>query len=298
MGIVVVGSLAFDSVKTPSGQAERALGGSANYFSMAAHFFASVKIVGVVGHDFPQEHMGYLSARDIDILGITREKGKTFHWRGEYNENLNQAITIATELNVFADFSPKLPQHYRKTDLLFLANIDPELQEQVLRQCDAKLIALDTMNYWISSKPEALKRVISKVHILFLNDAELRQLTGEHNVVAAAKKALTMGPHTVVVKRGEYGAALFHGEQYFFTPAFPMEKVVDPTGAGDSFAGGFLGWINKYGSSWKQLKHAMIAGTALSSFVIEEFSFQHIGKLPYELIEQRMQKMQSYLHLN
>lgn len=297
MSIVVVGSLAFDSVKTPSGEREKALGGAANYFSIAAHFFAPVKIVGVVGHDFPEEHFNYLSAKSIDTAGISKEAGKTFHWRGEYADDLNQALTLATELNVFADFIPKLPQHYRTSDTLFLANIDPDLQAQVLAQCDAKTIALDTMNYWISSKSDSLKKVIRSVDILFINDAELKQLTGESNMIVAAKKALTLGPKTVVVKRGEYGAALFHQDQYFFAPAYPMEEVVDPTGAGDSFAGGFLGWISKHGQNWEQLKYAMLAGTTMSSFVIEQFSFHHVGNLSYHQITQRMTKLQEFLRI-
>lgn len=298
MSIVVVGSLAFDSVKTPSGERSRALGGAANYFAVAAHFFSPVKIVGVVGQDFPQDHLTYLSAKSIDIAGIAQERGNTFHWTGEYSENLNEARTISTELNVFADFIPQLPAHYRQTDLLFLANIDPELQSRVLADCDAKLVALDTMNYWISTKNAALMDVIKKVNILFINDAELKQLTGENNVVAAANKALGFGPQTLVVKRGEYGAALFSRTDYFFTPAFPTAEVIDPTGAGDSFAGGFLGWASKHGTSWQQLKRAMIAGTAMSSFVITGFSFHHVGALSAADIEQRMAKIESFLSLS
>lgn len=297
MSIVVVGSLAFDSIKTPIGQREKALGGSANYFALAAHFFSPVQVVGVIGHDFPADHLGYLSAKNIDTVGITQEKGQTFHWRGEYSENLNEAKTISTELNVFADFIPHLPEHYRSTDLLFLANIDPDLQYSVLKQCDAKIIALDTMNYWIISKPDSLKHVISKVNILFVNDAEIRQLTGEHNIISAARKAMAMGPRIVVVKRGEYGAALFFGQDYFFAPAFPMELVVDPTGAGDSFAGGFLGWVSQHGCSFGQLKKAMLAGTALSSFVIEQFSFHHVGLLSYGDIERRISALQGFLEV-
>lgn len=299
MTIVVVGSLAFDSVKTPSGAREMALGGAANYFSVAAHFFTPVKIVGVVGHDFPRDHFKYLQQKNIDTDGILQEMtGKTFHWRGEYTENLNQAITLATELNVFADFIPKVPEHYKKTDTLFLANIDPDLQLSVLEQCDAQLIALDTMNYWISSKNKSLKKVIGQVDILFVNDAELRQLTEEYNIIKAAKKALSMGPKTLIVKRGEYGAALFHGQEYFYVPAYPMEQVVDPTGAGDTFAGGFLGWVNKHGSSWQQLKYAMLAGTTLSSFVIEEFSFHHLGQISTHEVALRMKRLQHFLQVD
>src|SRR5688572_12837546 len=236
MSIVVVGSIAFDSVKTPFGQCEAALGGAANYFSLSASFLSDVRLVGVVGEDFPESHLKFLSERGVDVQGVQKKTGRTFHWQGQYGFDLNEPRTIKTDLNVFADFAPELPAHYRDSETVFLANIDPTLQLQVLDQIRRpKLIALDTMNFWIEGKNAELKEAIKRIHILFINESELRQLTKEHNIVKAVRIVQQWGPDTVVVKRGEYGAILFQGVSTFFVPAYPLEDLYDPTGAGDTF---------------------------------------------------------------
>jgi sugar/nucleoside kinase (ribokinase family) len=295
MSIVVVGSIAFDSIKTPFGECEQVLGGAANYFSLAASFFTRVNLVGVVGEDFPESHLSYLKERSIDVTGVKRQYGKTFHWQGSYGYDLNEARTLKTELNVFADFSPELPEHYRNAETVFLANIDPTLQLKVLDQIkNPKVVALDTMNFWIEGKNAELKKAISRVDILFINEAELRQLAKEHNIVKAAKAMQAMGPSTVVVKRGEYGALLFNGEGCFFVPAYPLEDLYDPTGAGDTFAGGFLGWLDRQGEGgFERLKEAMTLGTVMASFVIEDFSFDRMRKLELQEIEARCAQLQN-----
>jgi len=294
MSVVVVGSIAFDSVKTPFGQVEAALGGAANYFSLCASFFTNVRLVGVVGEDFPSDHLNYLKSRGVDIAGVQRVSGQTFHWKGQYGYDLNEAQTLKTDLNVFADFSPALPAHYRDSETVFLANIDPTLQLQVLDQIRRpKLVALDTMNYWISGKNAELKEAIKRVHILFINESELRQLTGEHSIVKAARLVQNWGPSTVVVKRGEYGAILFQGTSTFFVPAYPLEDLFDPTGAGDTFAGGFLGWLDRHGASdFETLKESMTLGSVMASFVIEQFSFDRLRTLTNGEIEERCASLQ------
>ena len=295
MSIVVVGSVAFDSVKTPFGQCEQALGGAANYFSMSASFFSPVRLVAVVGQDFPQDHLDFLKTRGVDIDGIQKQAGKTFHWQGRYGYDLNEAQTLKTELNVFADFRPELPAHYRKSETVFLANIDPVLQLKVLEQIESpKLVALDTMNFWIESKKDDLLKVIRRVDILFINETELRQLTKEHSIVKAVRHIQAMGPKTLVVKRGEYGALLFDGHEKFFVPAFLLEDLFDPTGAGDTFAGGFLGWMDKKQSNGlSTFKEAMMVGTVMASFVIEDFSFKRLSRLEPHEIEARLQKLRA-----
>ena len=240
MSIVVVGSVALDSVETPVGKVESALGGSATYFSTAASFFTKgVKLVGVVGDDFPQEHVDFLRSRDIDLTGLERVSGKTFHWSGRYGENLNVAETLSTELNVFETFAPKLPESYRDTQYVFLANINPELQMDVLKQVrNTKLVVCDTMNLWISERRAELLETIKHVDIFVLNDGEARQLTGESNINKAAKKLLDCGPERVIIKKGEHGSVSFTGTSYFAAPAYPLDSILDPTGAGDTFAGG------------------------------------------------------------
>lgn len=294
MSVVVVGSIAFDSVKTPFGNVEAALGGAANYFSISASFFTQVRLVGVVGQDFPHSHIDFLRARGIDTAGVQYKDGQTFHWKGQYGFDLNEAQTLKTDLNVFADFAPELPAHYRDSDTVFLANIDPTLQLQVLDQIRRpKLVALDTMNFWISGKLDELKKAIKRVHILFINESEIRQLTNEHNVVKAARVVQQWGPDTVVVKRGEYGAILFQGMSTFFVPAYPLEDLFDPTGAGDTFAGGFLGWLDKRGNrDFETLKEAMTLGSVMASFVIEQFSFNRLRELTPEEIVERCASLQ------
>jgi sugar/nucleoside kinase (ribokinase family) len=244
MSLLVVGSVALDSLETPFGQKEDALGGSATYFSTSASFFSPVQVVAVVGEDFPEQHLTFLKGRGIDLEGVTREPGKTFRWKGKYGYQLNEAQTLDTQLNVFEHFSPKLPESYRDAPYVFLGNIHPVLQGQVLDQVRApKLVAADTMNFWIQGSRDALLKTLSRVNLLFVNDAEARQLAGEHNVVKAARAILGMGPTRVVIKRGEYGALLFDRDHIFACPAYPLAEVFDPTGAGDTFAGGFMGTV-------------------------------------------------------
>jgi sugar/nucleoside kinase (ribokinase family) len=290
MSILVVGSVAFDSVHTPLGKREKALGGSANFFSISASYFTNVRLVGVVGEDFPEEHITYLKHKHIDTAGLQKSAGKTFHWTGHYMHDLNEAETLSTDLNVFATFDPQLPESYLNSDIVFLANIDPELQLSVLSQVkNPKLTAMDTMNFWIQSKKEALMQTISKVGLLFINEAEAKLLTGAPNVVKAAQAILQYGPHTVVIKRGEYGALLFRKDDLAFTPALPLADVFDPTGAGDTFAGGFLGLIDRkeaYQLQGDVARQALFAGTAMASLVVQDFSFDAIRDLnPNTIVE-------------
>ncbi|MCA1796071.1 MAG: PfkB family carbohydrate kinase [Geobacteraceae bacterium] len=245
MSILAVGSMAFDSVETPFGKAEEVLGGSATYFSTAASFFTPVDLVAVVGEDFPAEHIEFLQKRGVNTDGITRTSGKTFRWKGSYGYDLNEATTLDTQLNVLADFDPQLPKHYRDAKYVFLGNIDPELQLNVLKQVvRPEVVACDSMNFWIEGKPDALLETLKHVDILLINEAEVRQLAQEPNMVKAAHKVLAMGPTTLVVKQGEYGAVMFTAHSVFSAPAYPLEAVFDPTGAGDSFAGGFMGYLS------------------------------------------------------
>lgn len=292
MDIVVVGSIALDSVETPFGKVKEALGGSAVYFSVAASFFVLVGLVGVVGDDFPKEHIVLLESRGVDTSGLARKPGKTFRWVGRYDYDLNKAHTISTELNVFAEFEPEIPDRLRKAPFLFLANIDPELQDKVLSQITSpRLTALDTMNFWIEGKPNELEKVISKVDILLINDAEVRQLADEPNLVKAAKKLLSLGPSRIVVKRGEYGAMMFSQEGIFFAPAYPLERPVDPTGAGDSFAGGFLGCLARSGElSEDNLRQAVVMGSVIASFAVEDFSLNRLLKLKPAEIKERFRE--------
>ncbi|MBC7740646.1 MAG: sugar kinase, partial [Bdellovibrionaceae bacterium] len=264
--VLVVGSLAYDSVKTPSGKAEKSLGGSANYFSVAASLFAPVRVVGVVGEDYSNEDRQILIKRKVDLSGLQTVPGKTFHWEGTYEQNLNEAVTLKTELNVFAHFNPTLPVDYRNSSFVFLANIDPELQLQVLAQVEKPLfVGMDSMNFWINSKQEELKQVLQKVDIVFMNETEAKMLTQTSNAIRAIKAVAALGPKYVVLKKGEYGSTLYSATHGFYqTPALPIESVVDPTGAGDSFAGGFFGTLASAGPkvpTWADLKAATLAGT-------------------------------------
>ena len=289
MSILVVGSIAVDSVETPFGVCERALGGAANFFSMTASLFTKVHLVGVVGEDFPRDHLGFLETRGVDIGGVLEAPGKTFHWKGHYGYDLNEAQTLKTELNVFQDFEPKLSNQHQAIETVFLANIDPSLQLDVLRQVKSpKITAMDTMNFWIESKSRELKEVVSKINILFINEAELRQLANERNTYKAARQIQVLGPKTIVVKRGEYGALLCHESEHYFVPAYPLEDLYDPTGAGDTFAAGFMGYLDKTGDfSYKTLKEAMVMGSVMASFVIEDFSFDRIKHLEQTDIDER-----------
>ena len=294
MSILVVGSVAFDSVETPFGKADDVLGGSGTYFSTSASFFTDVNLVAVVGEDFPQEHVDFLRSRNIDLEGLTTAAGKTFRWAGSYGYDLNEATTLDTQLNVFASFRPQLPEAYLNAEYVFLANIDPELQLDVLKQVvRPKLIACDTMNFWIEGKREALINTLKYVDILLINEGEVRQLADEANVVKAAQKILAMGPKTLVVKRGEYGALMFTEHGVFSAPAYPLETVFDPTGAGDTFAGGFMGYLASVrDQSDAAMRQAIIFGSVMASFNVEKFSLERMKTLEYQEIEERFRKFQ------
>ncbi|GHG96081.1 PfkB family carbohydrate kinase [Comamonas sp. JC664] len=299
MSLLVVGSVALDSVETPFGQKEDILGGSATYFSTSASFFSPTRVVAVVGEDFPEGHLNFLRGRGIDLEGLTRESGRTFRWKGRYGYELNEAQTLDTQLNVFQAFSPKLPEAYRDTPYVFLGNIHPELQSQVLDQVKApKLVAADTMNFWIQGSRQALIKTLSRVNLLFVNDGEARQLAGEHNVVKAARAILGMGPQRVVIKRGEYGALLFDGEHIFACPAFPLAEVFDPTGAGDTFAGGFMGALatsnGKVDSAL--LRRAMVMGSVMASFTVEKFSLERLREVTRPEIHARFAEFRALTH--
>lgn len=289
MSLLVVGSVALDTVKTPFGEAADVLGGSATYFSVAASYFTPVNIVATVGEDFPSGHLDFLRSRDIDVAGIETGRGKTFRWRGEYGYQLNEAKTLETQLNVFERFAPKVPAAYREPSLVFLANIDPTLQRDVLGQVKRpKIVACDTMNFWISGKKPELERTLGDVDILIVNDGEARQLAGEVNLVKASRTIRGMGPRIVIIKRGEYGALLFSDAAVFAAPAFPLEHVFDPTGAGDSFAGGFLGHLAKHPSlEASNLSKAVIYGSVLASYCVEAFSLDRFRTLTRFDIQQR-----------
>ena len=289
MGIVVVGTVAFDTVETPFGKGENVLGGSATYFSTSASFFSDVSLVAVVGEDFPEEHVSFLKSREIDLQGLQRIPGKTFHWSGKYGYDLNEAQTLDTQLNVLLDFKPELPDAYRSTDVLFLANIDPELQLQVLDQVERpRLTACDSMNFWISSKPDALKEVMKRVDIVVINEGEARMLTGEANLVKAARRIIALGCKRLVVKRGEYGVLMFTADTVFAAPAWPLEEVFDPTGAGDTFAGGFMGYLANTGDlSEEGIRQALVFGSVMASFNVEDFSLNRMKRLNYPEIEAR-----------
>jgi sugar/nucleoside kinase (ribokinase family) len=298
MSILVVGSVALDTVKTPFGRAEEVLGGSATYFSTAASFFTDVRLVAVVGEDFPEYHLAFLRERKVDLRGLQRAPGKTFRWVGEYGFDLNQAHTLDTQLNVFADFAPDVPEEYRGSDVVFLANIDPDLQREVLHQVRRPaLVAADTMNYWIANKAESLRRTLGLVDAILINDAEVRQLAGEANLVQAAQKILTWGPKSLVIKRGEYGALMISKAGWFAAPALPLEAVRDPTGAGDCFAGGFVGYLaNTMNFDDAGVRKAMIMGSVMASFNVEAFSLDRLRTLTYGEIEARYRAFKRLAH--
>lgn len=298
MSVLVVGSVAFDTVETPFGKREKTLGGSATFFSASASFFTSVELVAVVGEDFGAEHFEFLRQRGVGMSGLVRAPGKTFHWTGNYGFDLNTANTISTELNVFQTFSPELSPELRKIRHLFLGNIDPDLQWRVLEQVEApQVVACDTMNFWITGKPAALKRTLSKVDLLLVNDAEARMLSGEHNIVKAAKAILGMGPRRLVIKRGEYGALLFDGDRIFTAPAFPLPQLFDPTGAGDSFAGGLMGYLSRTAEfDSRVFRQATIVGSVMASFAVEQFSVDRFRTLTMPEITRRYREFQQLVH--
>jgi sugar/nucleoside kinase (ribokinase family) len=300
MAILVVGSVALDSVATPFGKAQDALGGSATYFSTAASFFAEVRLVAVVGEDFPQAHVDFLQSRRVDLQGLQRVKGRTFRWAGEYGFDLNQAHTLDTQLNVFAQFRPQIPDAYRDSEVVFLANIDPDLQREVLLQVRApRLVAADTMNFWIEGKREALLKTLKQVEVLVINDAETRQLAQDANLVRAARTISGWGPHTLVIKRGEYGALCYRNGAWFSAPALPMDGVLDPTGAGDCFAGGFLGYLaNTLNFSDENIRRAVVMGSVMASFNVEAFSLDRLRTLTYPEIAERYGAFRRLTHFD
>ncbi|MGN6372626.1 MAG: PfkB family carbohydrate kinase [Solirubrobacteraceae bacterium] len=298
MPITVVGSIAYDAVKTPFGERERMLGGAAVHFALAASFFEEVRVVGPIGDDFAEEHLELMSGRGVNVDDVERLAGDTFFWRGEYGWDLNSRETLDTRLGVFEGFQPKLSEQSLDSDVLFLANIQPDLQLGVREQLPhARFVALDSMNLWIDIAREQLVRAIEQVDCLILNDAELRQLTGKPNLVTAAREILSWGEHrprVVVAKQGEYGAALVTAESFFALPAYPLETVIDPTGAGDTFAGGFVGYIAAHGEQQlddELLRRAMAHGTALASFNVEEFGTERIERLTGEEIAARVREL-------
>jgi sugar/nucleoside kinase (ribokinase family) len=295
MSILVVGSVAFDSVKTPFGERDRILGGSATYFSVAASFFTNVRVVAVVGDDFgPAEEAVFLE-REIDISDLERVPGRSFHWSGEYGYDLNIAHTRDTQLNVFADFKPKLSASARETPYLFLGNIQPQLQVEVREQVAAKLVAADTMNYWITNSRQELGEMLKRIDLLVINDAEAREIASEANLVRAARRILSMGPKRLVVKRGEYGSAMFTENSYFATPAYPLEEVFDPTGAGDTFAGGFMGYLAATNATDEaEVRRAIIYGSVMASFNVEEFGCERLRRLTYDEINARFRELRAF----
>lgn len=298
MCILVVGSIALDSVKTPFGEAEEVLGGSATYFSIAASFFTQVKLVGIVGNDFPEKHINLLKRHSIDLKGLQQLEGKTFRWKGEYHYDLNEAITLDTQLNVFESFSPQIPEDYKSSPFVFLANIDPELQLQVLKQVSSpKLVIADTMNFWIKGKREALIETLKAVDVVVLNDAETRQLAQEPNLFKAAREVLSWGPKWVIIKKGEHGCLMISDRAIFSAPAYPLEFIFDPTGAGDTFAGGLVGYLASHGNlEEKEMRKAAIYGSTLASFVVEDFSLKRLATLRNDEIKGRYRQFKEIVH--
>jgi len=290
MSILVVGSVALDSVDTPFGNVEDVPGGSATYFAISASFFAPVNLVAVVGEDFPEEYKSIFERHRINIKGLEIVKGRTFKWKGKYGYDLNDPETIYTHLNVFNSFSPRIPPEYKRSDVVFLANIDPELQLYVMKQVDApKLTACDTMSYWIKNKKKELLQLLHNVDLFLLNESEIRELTGESNLFKAGKAILALGPKKVIIKKGEDGVILFSHNSVFSTPAYLLETINDPTGAGDAFAGGLIGYLRKSGRffSDSEIRKGIVYGTIMASYVVEDFSIRKLNSLSYSDIQKR-----------
>lgn len=300
MSLLVVGSVAFDSIQTPHGQAEEVLGGAATYFSVTASYFTPVRVVAVVGDDFGPSQMRVFEERGIDTAGLERAPGKTFRWRGEYHGNMDEAKTLDTQLNVFQTFAPKIPPAYLDSSFVFLANIDPVLQLHVRQQINgARLAGCDTMNFWITGKPEDLKKTLAAVDVVVINEGEARMLSGTENLPRAAAAIQNLGPRTVVIKRGEHGAVLFQEGSIFFAPAFPLEQVHDPTGAGDTFAGGFMGYLARSGDlSEAHLRRALVYGSVMASFAVEEFGVSRLLRVKPSEIEERFKQFKSMTHFD
>jgi sugar/nucleoside kinase (ribokinase family) len=304
MSLLVVGSVAFDAVRTPHGSMDRMLGGSATYFAVAASYFTPVRVVGVVGDDFEDRHLRVLLDRGICTEGIERMPGKTFFWSGEYAPNMNDRTTLDTQLNVFASFQPKLPPHYRKSPFLFLGNIDPSLQSLVQSQMESpRLIGGDTMNLWIETARPALEEMLRGLDILVINDSEARLLSGEWNLARAGRAIRSMGPGTIVIKRGDNGASVFEEDHVFMAPALPLETVHDPTGAGDSFAGGFMGYLassadSEHGTPRARMRRAIIYGSVMGSFAVERFGLERLQTLTREEIDDRYSEFRQLTHFD
>lgn len=291
--LVIVGSCAFDAIETPFGKTDKIIGGASPYIGLAASQFKNVDpvIVTVVGEDFPQDYLDFLSGRDINTEGIEIVKGgKTFFWSGKYHNDMNSRDTLATELNVLADFSPVVPESYKDAEIVMLGNLQPSVQLSVIEQMESpKLVILDTMNFWMDMALEELKATLKKVDVITINDEEARQLSGEYSLVTAAKKIHEMGPQYVVIKKGEHGALLFHNDEMFYAPALPLAEVFDPTGAGDTFAGGFAGFLAKSGNiSFENMKNALIYGSCLASFTVEKFGTERLAELTGDEVKQRL----------
>ncbi|PVW15239.1 PfkB family carbohydrate kinase [Marixanthomonas spongiae] len=295
--LVIVGTVAFDAIETPFGKTDKILGGAATYIGLAAsQFNADGAIVSVVGGDFPEEYIAMLKNNELDVTGLeVIKEGKTFFWSGKYHNDMNSRDTLATELNVLENFNPKVPENYKDAEVVMLGNLHPLVQLSVIEQMDApKLIVLDTMNFWMDNALPELKQAIAKVDVITINDEEARQLTGEYSLVVAAQKIMEMGPKYVVIKKGEHGALLFQGEDVFFAPALPLEAVFDPTGAGDTFAGGFTGYLAKTGDySFENMKNAIIYGSALASFCVEKFGTERLEGLSKKEVHKRLKQFQS-----
>jgi sugar/nucleoside kinase (ribokinase family) len=298
--ILVVGSVAFDSIRTPYGEVEEALGGSASYFSVSASHFAPVQLVAVVGEDFPESHRSMFQRRGVNLDGLESAPGRTFRWRGEYGAELGHAHTLETQLNVFATFHPRLEESHRNCPYVFLANIDPDLQLEVLSQMKRPRLTLsDTMNYWIARKPERVLEVLRRVDVALLNEEEARALAGETQLVRAADRLIEQGAKAVIVKKGEHGALWRSPEERFITPAYPVEALTDPTGAGDSFAGGFLGWLARCGrTEGDALRQALACGTAMASIAIEGFSPRRLDETTREEITRRVELLHQMVHFD
>jgi sugar/nucleoside kinase (ribokinase family) len=301
MSLLTVGTVAFDSIETPYGKAEQVIGGACTYASYAASYLVKpINLVSIIGADFPPEELQAMEDRGVDLRGLEiKRNGKTFFWAGKYHTNMNQRDTLVTDLNVLDDFNPILPEDYKKSEFVLLGNLTPEIQEQVLDQLDGnqKLIALDTMNFWMDIALDKLIEVISRIDVLTINDEEARQLSGEYSLVKAAEKIHAMGPKYLVIKKGEHGALLFSEGEIFFAPALPLAEVFDPTGAGDTFAGGFMGYLAKSNDvTFSNMKKAIIYGSAMASFCVEKFSIEKLKNLTEEEIEARLDKFRALTH--
>jgi sugar/nucleoside kinase (ribokinase family) len=292
MSVLVVGTVAFDSIETPFGSAERILGGSASYFALGASFFTPVRVVGVVGQDFPAEHLDLFRQKGIDLEGLKHEKGDTFHWRGRYHEDVNVRDTLELHLNVLSSFVPQLPASYRDAEYVFLGNIDPVMQMEVLNQIrEMKMVACDTMDHWIRESAQDLRKVLKRIEMLVINDSEARLLSGYQNIVRAARAILKMGPKVVLIKRGEYGVLQFSDSSIFAVPAYPLEEVFDPTGAGDSFAGGLIGHMARSNDgSQRGLRRAIVYGSVVASFTVEDFGVKKLTATSVADIEERYRR--------